>query len=152
MYIVSSLDPWVQIIEKAKNLVTYFRRSPLEILHEKQRLLKKKEKVLLTDVPTRWTSLFNMLSKLLECYDEIGLVIRGTEHANDLWTTGEQEQATKLIEILQYFNYCIVQLQSDTKVTLSSLPIIIDKLRNVILKADSSEPLWLQNVLFYYIL
>jgi hypothetical protein len=74
----------------------------LEILHEKQRLLKKKEKVLLTDVPTRWTSLFNMLSKLLECYDEIGLVIRGTEHANDLWTTGEQEQATKLIEILQY--------------------------------------------------
>ena len=139
-----------KLTSKGRAVVSFFHRSPSAtgLLKSKQKLLlpaKQHNLNLLQDVPTRWNSTLDMLTRLLDLTPAIHAAVldkdaprRVQELRPKLFSMEEQTLAEKTIHLLQPFKTATVLLSSESVVTLHKVIPVALKLRRCLepLEAD----------------
>ncbi|CAH1100846.1 unnamed protein product [Psylliodes chrysocephalus] len=122
------------LIEKVKNIVSFFKRSNLakERLDSFQKQNNKSPKKLIQSVPTRWNSVFYMLERILELKEEVraSLAVLGHENLH-LLTNNDFEDLSQLVNILKPLESATKLMSGEKYVTLSSVIIISNGLEKI---------------------
>lgn len=130
------------LIEKIKLIVAFFKRSNLakEKLDSFQKQNEKTPKKLIQSVPTRWNSIFYMLSRFLELKEEIRatLAVLGQEHIQQL-TNNEFDLIDGLIKILAPLESATKTMSGEKYVTLSSVIVISNGLSKIYSRLSENQ-------------
>ena len=115
------IRPFQQVLQKAKKLVAKFNKSTKAT----EKLLALKHKKLRSDCPTRWSSTFLLLERLLDVKDGVCQVVEELEW-NGLQTS-EWKRIENIVELLQPFAEYTTLCCGESYTTLSAVvPIILE--------------------------
>lgn len=130
------------VISKIKSIVEYFKRSPhsLAKLHTTQEQMGLAKLKLKQDVPTRWNSTLEMLSRCFEVKDAIvsTLALLNTNLSNVNQT--EWKTVEKLIEILKIFQVTTEEISSEKTVTRSKVIAFVKCINKHMLSLSLQPP------------
>ncbi|XP_028281080.1 zinc finger BED domain-containing protein 4-like [Parambassis ranga] len=119
-----------RVLDKARSVVKLFRKSSVAT----QRILDECGLTVVNDCPTRWSSIFNMVARLLKIKDSVCKI------ANDMgWDSllpSEWQKLKSLHELLLPFAEHTQTLQSDTMSMSLVVPALFDLLSHL---ADFEE-------------
>ena len=139
------VDALSRILARARKLVGHFRRSPgaAQVLKEKQELLGLPVKKLIQDVPTRWNSAHDMLTRLLEQQAAVCAAVLDPRLPWDVrhntLSTEEVIIAEAAVELLKPFQTTTTLMCSGTLPTASLILPITNTLVTGNLAADERD-------------
>lgn len=109
-----------RLLDKVRTLVRLFRKSSVAT----ERLLQLCELTLVKDCPTRWSSTYQMISRLLEVKDSVVQVADGMGW--DYLLPSEWQRLTAVRDLLSPFADHTQMLQSDTVSLSLVVPALLD--------------------------
>lgn len=109
-----------RLLSKVRVLVKLFRKSSVAT----ERLLQLCQLILVKDCPTRWSSTFLMISRLLQITDSVVQVADGMSW--DYLLPSEWQRLTALRDLLLPFAEHTQMLQSDTQSLSLVVPALLD--------------------------
>ena len=122
-----------KVLQKAKKLVNKFNKSTKGT----EKLIALKNKKLISDCPTRWSSTFLLLQRLLEIKDGVCQVVEELEW-NGLQTS-ECKKIESIVDLLEPFAEYTQLCCGESYTTLSAvIPIILEL--NYHLKETQRKP------------
>ena len=115
------VKPFQKVLQKAKKLVAKFNKSGKAT----EKLIALKHKKLVSDSPTRWSSTFLLLERLLEIKDGVCQVVEELEWNN--LQTSEWKKIENIVELLQPFAEYTTLCCGESYTTLSAVvPVILE--------------------------
>jgi hypothetical protein len=109
-----------KLLDKVRSLVKLFRKSSVAT----ERLLKECKLTLVKDCPTRWSSTYIMINRLLQVKDSVVKVADGMTW--DYLLPSEWQKLTAVKELLSPFAEHTQMLQSDTQSLSLVIPALLD--------------------------
>lgn len=109
-----------RLLDKVHSLVKLFRKSSVAT----ERLLKECQLTLVKDCPTRWSSTYLMISRLLQVKDSVVKVADGMTW--DYLLPSEWQKLTAVKQLLLPFAEHTQMLQSDTQSLSLAIPALLD--------------------------
>lgn len=121
-----------EIIDKIKNIVSWFKQSVIAADELRKAQNNGEEKKLIQMVPTRWNSTFYMISRFLELREEVNAIIYRHTTAPIMVTACEIEELKIIKLLLQPLESATVQL-SGQKYSTSSMviPLVFNLERSI---------------------
>lgn len=114
-----------RILDKARSVVKLFRKSSIAT----QRMLDMCGLTVVNDCPTRWSSTFNMVARLLKVKDSVSQIANSMGW--DSLLPSEWQKLTSLHELLLPFAEHTKTLQSDTMSMSLVVPALYDLLSHL---------------------
>ncbi len=114
-----------RILDKARSVVKLFRKSSIAT----QRMLDMRGLTVVNDCPTRWSSTFNMVARLLKVKDSVSQIANSMGW--DSLLPSEWQKLTSLHELLLPFAEHTKTLQSDTMSMSLVVPALYDLLSHL---------------------
>ncbi|XP_029959965.1 zinc finger BED domain-containing protein 4-like isoform X2 [Salarias fasciatus] len=109
-----------RLLDKARSIVKLFRKSSVAT----QRILDECGLIVVNDCPTRWSSTFNMIERLLKVKESLCKV--ANEMGWDSLLSSEWQKLKSLHELLLLFAEHTQTLQSDTMSMSLIVPAVLD--------------------------
>ena len=122
------------ILDSARRMVEKFRKSSIAT----QKLVLKSNKTVITDCPTRWSSTFLLLQRLIELKVSVNAIAE--EMGWDILLSSEWLKTDQLLKLLQPFAEHTRLLEGDKVVMLSVIPALMD-IEYHLLEAQSNQAL-----------
>lgn len=122
------------ILDSARRMVEKFRKSSVAT----QKLVLKSKKTLIADCPTRWSSTFLLLQRLIELKVSVNAVAKEMER--DTLLSSEWQKIDQLLKLLQPFAEHTRLLEGDKVVMSSVIPALMD-IEYHLLEAQSDQAL-----------
>ena len=144
-----------RLVAKGRSIVSYFHRRPMAmgLLFGKQKLLLPKEQQdhkLITDCPTRWNSLLDMLQRLTEQTAPLHALAvdpsfkAGADLKTKLFDFSEQSRIDSVITVLKPFNLATVLLSAEKTPTLSLVLPCLLKMEQCLVVEENDPPVIVQ--------
>ncbi|XP_063734729.1 zinc finger BED domain-containing protein 4-like isoform X1 [Eleginops maclovinus] len=122
-----------RVLDKARSVVKLFRKSSVAT----QRLLDQCGVIVVNDCPTRWSSTFNMVTRLLTVKDTVCQITN--DMGWDSLLTSEWQKLSSLRDLLLPFAEHTKTLQSDTTSMSLVVPALFDLLSHLADFAENSR-------------
>ncbi|XP_053549013.1 E3 SUMO-protein ligase ZBED1-like [Bombina bombina] len=114
-----------RILDKARSVVKLFRKSSVAT----QKILEQCGLIVLNDCPTRWSSTFNMIARLIKVKDSVCQIANNMGW--DSFLPSEWQKLTSLHDLLLPFAEHTKTLQSDTMSMSLVVPALFDLLSHL---------------------
>ncbi|XP_056323703.1 zinc finger BED domain-containing protein 4-like [Danio aesculapii] len=114
-----------RVLDKARSVVKLFRKSSVAT----QKLLDQCGVIVVNDCPTRWSSSFNMITRLLKVKDAVCQI--SNDMGWDSLLTSEWQKLSSLHDLLLPFAEHTKTLQSDTTSMSLVVPALFDLLTHL---------------------
>ncbi|XP_024135954.1 uncharacterized protein LOC112151330 [Oryzias melastigma] len=114
-----------RLVDKARSVVKLFRKSSVAT----QRLLEKCGLIVVNDCPTRWSSTYNIITRLLAVKDSVSQIAH--DMGWDSLLPSEWQKLTSLQQLLLPFAEHTQTLQSDTMSMSLVVPALLDLLSHL---------------------
>ncbi|XP_063775419.1 E3 SUMO-protein ligase ZBED1-like [Pseudophryne corroboree] len=132
------------IINKIKGIVEFFKKSShgLTKLHDTQKQMGLPELKLTQDVPTRWNSTLDMISRIVMVKDAVVATLAVLHTELNTLTSHEWTVAEKSIDVLQIFQDVTVEVSAEKSVPRSKVILFVKIMNKKMesLLAEQSTP------------
>lgn len=128
------------IRNKTKNIVTYFRSSTLakEKLSQVQQQMQKPILKLINEVPTRWNSTYQMLSRIASQKEPVWVSLASLKSPLPVLTGEEHDIIAEVLVVLAPFNSATVELSEEKRVSGSKVIPMMKMLHHAMQKCAPS--------------
>lgn len=128
------------IRNKTKNIVTYFRSSTLakEKLSQVQQQMQKPILKLINEVPTRWNSTYQMLSRIASQKEPVWVSLASLKTPLPALTGEEHDIIAEVLIVLAPFNAATVELSEEKRVSGSKIIPMMKMLHHTMQKCAPS--------------
>ncbi|XP_051806099.1 zinc finger BED domain-containing protein 4-like isoform X2 [Acanthochromis polyacanthus] len=128
------------IRHKTKNIVTYFRSSTLakEKLSHVQQQMQKPILKLINEVPTRWNSTYQMLSRIASQKEPVWVSLASLKTPLPALTGEEHDIIAEVLIVLAPFNAATVELSEEKRVSGSKIIPMMKMLHHTMQKCAPS--------------